>query len=201
MDPEIKLPSLLVAMPSLTDPNFEKSVLLLAEHNNKGAMGFVINRPSTYSLRDLVEIENIDIPHAIPAWYGGPVGTNSGLILHNQSDFSGDVELADGITFSSSPLALRSMVECTKECLAELNKPRNEASACANPLSFRFIVGYAGWAPGQLEEELRLGAWIQIPASHTLLFEVSWKEMWNTAVNSIGVDPISLAPSAQPYLN
>ena len=188
-------PSLLVALPQLQDPNFHKAVILLVEHNNEGGMGFIINRPSQIPLCELVSVDEIDIPYHIPAWVGGPVGADNGLVLHNEllADEMG-TSLTPDISLSSSDSALKNLVSC----IQHHRRGKNHFGAL---YPYRFLVGYAGWGPRQLDEELKMGAWIQVSLDSRILFDTPWQGIWDAALEGIGVDPMNIAPSVQPYLN
>lgn len=182
-------PSLIVALPQLQDPNFLKSVVLMVESNEKGSMGYIINRPASYSVRDVLPDGEPDIPPNIPAWFGGPVGMDRGVVIHNRPDEQASNKLGL-IRVSSSPIAMESLVEC-----------HQEAEKQAAIYSSRFVVGYAGWGPRQLEREMKAGAWIQVDAGFDLIFNTPWQDMWDQAMKRIGVNPMNIAPTVQPFLN
>ena len=196
---EIGLPWLLVATPQLQDENFKKAVVLVVEDGDEGSMGFVINRPTETPLGDLLENEDLEVPPQVAAWYGGPVETDTGIILHR------DVENADfgvgNVGLSSSQETLEQLIKTARHRLDILAGDDGPRLAGSILYPFRFIVGYAGWGAGQLEEELRSGAWIQAPATDDLIFNANWRDMWSLAMASVGVPPSQLAPSHQPYLN
>ena len=195
MNQLLATPSFLVALPQLQDPNFYKSVVLLIEHNKEGAMGFIINRPSQMPLRELVSVDDLEIPYSIPAWVGGPVSADNGLVLHNQDLDDSGTTLSQDISLSSSDLALKNLVSVANQKMQPtLNQP--------GPMyPYRFVVGYAGWGPGQLDEEIKLGAWIQVPMDSKILFDTPWQGIWDAALEGIGVNPMDIAPAAQPFLN
>jgi putative transcriptional regulator len=187
-------PSLLIALPHLTDSHFRRSVVLVVEHTDEGAMGFIINRPSKMSIRDLINQSDIDIPDHIPAWFGGPVGTHNGLVLHNQVEEGTPTLTAsykDGIfNVSSSTYALRELARIS--CLSH---------TAQGLYPFRFIVGYAGWGPDQLNQEIKMGAWLQVPIDKEILFNTPWQNMWESALLKIGIDPIGFVTAPHSYLN
>lgn len=99
----VSAPCLLIGMPSMLDGNFIKTVLLLAEHNSEGAIGFILNRPSTVPLKSMLSLIDREVPSAIPAWYGGPVDTGTAIILHSRKPATNDTDVGQG--FSSVPQA------------------------------------------------------------------------------------------------
>jgi putative transcriptional regulator len=203
MDHKISVPWLLVATPQLQDPNFKNAVVLVVEHNDDGAMGFIVNRPSQAPLTDLVSADDFDIPSTLPAWVGGPVDTTTGFILHNQPEDDPDLDLATGITLSSSSETLKDMVNDADRRIAKMaNLDLSKDTLDEEFLyPYRFLVGYAGWSADQLEEEIRTGAWIQAPVDRDILFNAPWNKMWDRVMASVGINPRILAPAPQPYLN
>lgn len=219
MKQTLSLPWLLLATPQLNDPNFAKSVVLIMEHGATGSMGFIVNRPLQTSLANLVDAPAgetdqgtssvIEIPDSIPAWYGGPVGKGSGIILHNQrlshhhstsvsDELSGTFKSSEHLYLTSDAKTLVDLVNYEKK-----RQKYGVGSAGGVTLmhAFRFLVGYAGWDQGQLEEEMREGAWLQAPVSDEVLFATSWAKMWDKAMEKVGVRPVTLAPTSQTYLN
>jgi putative transcriptional regulator len=200
----LKLPWLLVATPQLVDPNFRKKIVLVVEHGSHGSMGFVINQPIRTPLADLMLESNITIPRHIPAWYGGPVQCEQGLILHEgiaHDTVVGpepDPQSCDAqYLLSSSDIALTNLV-------FQLDAKQHEGEArgflhsgLARLYPYRFLVGYAGWRGGQLESEIRQGAWLAMPASPQLIFDTPWPEMWQTTMSVMGIDPRTIAPLPQ----
>lgn len=188
-------------MPQLQDPNFWHSVILIIEQNRAGAYGFVINRPSEIPLAAVLKCESTRksaarIPTHIPTWNGGPIGTDNGLILTDQI-YPGSCEedvIGDRILLTSEKSALDHLIE-----FSETHHP-DELTASRYP--FRFLIGYAGWGPGQLEEELRQGSWLQIEFNHTLVFDTPFGMIWDQAIASLGVSPNELtAPAPSNFLN
>ena len=176
-------PGFLVAAPQLKDPNFEKTVIFMLDHeNDEGSLGLVINRPSAFDLHLVLTGMQIKLPVALdvddqpPLLYGGPVQQERGWILHTPDWKGPDTkELAEGLAVSSS--------------LDVLEK----AIAGEGPSKYRFLLGYAGWAPHQLVDEIKVGAWINVPFSVDLIFDVPLDECWSTALGRLGIDPSQLA--------
>jgi len=173
----------LIAMPAMADPYFARSVTYVCEHNAHGAMGVVINRPIDMKLDDLfgqikLELTNKDLGQT-PVHFGGPVQIDRGFVLHQpvgqwQSTIavSGDT----GLTTSKDIL---------------------EASAHgAGPQKMLVTLGYAGWAAGQLEEELAQNAWLTVPARESVIFDVPSEDKFSVAMGLLGLDFASLSEEA-----
>jgi putative transcriptional regulator len=178
----------LVAMPSLTDPNFGGAVIYVAEHTAKGAMGLVVNRPSDMSLSDL--LDRVDVGdsknrnHSVlgeePVFLGGPVNTDRGFVLHEPvGKWSSTLVLSDTLGLTSS----RDILEaCAKGC---------------GPDRLFVSLGYAGWAEGQLDQELAANAWLTVPAHNlSLVFDVPADQRFAYAFSLLGVDPIHFMGAA-----
>lgn len=159
----------LVAMPSLTDQTFGKSVIYLYEHNEEGAMGIIINKPMQISLGNVLDHLDIDVKHEniaeLPVLMGGPVGQENGFVLHDRNVHNGD------------PLALSS----SKEILKEI-------AAGNGPDHFIVSLGYAGWSPGQLEEEIQRNDWLLTPPNKDIIFNTPMNKRWQNAAALIGID-------------
>jgi putative transcriptional regulator len=171
-------PSLLVAMPQLQDPNFSKSVVLLCEHREEGAMGLVINRCTDTLAATIVQLDpplENESESGLPVWIGGPVDPARGWLLLAENLGDG-IEVSPGLYLSASRDLLRRVLET-----------RSLADRC------RFLVGYAGWGPRQLDSELAASAWLTVPVDKTLLFETPVEEMWEVAIRRLGIDPHALA--------
>jgi len=161
----------------MLDPNFARSVVLLCEHSSEGTMGLVINRPTTTLVTSIVELDPpVDAESDLTAWVGGPVETNRAWLITSVDPGTTDrIRLAEGLFLSASPEALR-------QCL----------TSSQNPTRCRFMLGYAGWAPGQLESELAASAWLNAPPNLGLIFDTPAERMWEAAIRSLGIDPSSL---------
>lgn len=198
----LSAPCLLVAMPSMLDSNFARTVLLLAEHNSEGAVGFVLNRPSTVPLRSMLSVIDREIPPAIPAWYGGPIDTSTAIILHSRKPADGDTEIGESIYLSTSGRVLDSLISESEVAIRERANGQL-VHDILNP--YRFLVGYAGWGAGQLDDEIRAGSWLLHPVDQTILFDTPWADMWTSITSKMGVGKTiaaSVPPVAQqPYLN
>jgi len=178
-------PGLLLAMPHLVDPNFSRAVVLMVEHNDEGSFGLVVNHPSDMDAVSLLDALDIVWKGEEEArvWSGGPVMPTSGWVLHAPTDVvakpgetlesTGTVELVAGVALSTSPDNLR-------------------AIAASPPGRVRLLLGYAGWGPGQLADEMASGSWLHADATPELVFETEADEMWEAALRSIGIDPESI---------
>lgn len=166
---------LLVASPSMVDPNFAKTVVFMVEHDSLGAMGLVINRPlGEVPLQELLEglgEKGPESDNEIRIYSGGPVDPKRGFVLH-----SSDVLLDDSIAVDGS-LAVTGKTDILKS-IAEGKGPAQAI----------FCLGYAGWAPGQLEAEIAAGAWESVPADEAIVFEEPDSKKWDQAIGRHGVD-------------
>lgn len=174
---------LLIAMPNMRDPRFEKSVIYMCVHNAEGAMGLVVNRQiDGISFPELLEQLNIDTESSapsLPVFFGGPVETGRGFVLH-----SADYEKSG--TIKVDPLiGLTATVDILKD-IAEKRGPRHSILA----------LGYAGWGPGQLDGEIQQNAWLHVPSDDTLLFDDELGTKWERAIGKIGFDPALLSGDA-----
>jgi putative transcriptional regulator len=170
---------LLVAMPGITDPRFDRTVIFMCSHSAEGAMGLVINRQfqglDFHALLDQLDLDS-DSAANRPVYAGGPVETGRGFVLHS-SDFRQDSTL-----MVAGDVALTATVDILK-ALAEGAGPKNSLIA----------LGYAGWAPGQLDRELTRNGWLTTPASHSLLFDTADQDKWPRALAALGIDPSMLS--------
>jgi putative transcriptional regulator len=174
--------SLLVAMPQLGDPNFRRSVVQLVHHDAEGAFGLVVNRKSELTAREICADHDIQWAGRDPGavGFGGPVQQETGWLLLGEDgpdELASASPIADGIRFAPATLdALR--------CLAP-----------SPPQPLRLYLGYAGWGPGQLEDELTQGAWLLVPTAAPLVFGGWGEEVWLASLRAIGVDPSTLVPT------
>lgn len=165
----------LIALPGLADPNFARSMTLLCQHDDDGAMGIVLNRPSEYTLGEVfrqMKIESRDAAlceRAVLA--GGPVHPERGFVVHDGARrWDSSLEVAEGLYVTTSRDVL--------EAIAEGEGPQRATVA----------LGCAGWGAGQLEFELGENSWLTAPADAALLFELPLAERWQAAARRIGVD-------------
>lgn len=168
-------PALLLSMPQLQDPNFAKTVVLLCEYNADGAFGLVLNRPTEMPATDMVRLDPPVLGgNGMRLWMGGPVEPQRGWILVGDEPASDFKTIHDGIYLSTSPQLLREVLEAR-------SAPRA-----------RVLAGYAGWGPGQLDDELAQSAWLLADIDLDLVFDVPSDAMWETAIRRLGADPSHL---------
>jgi putative transcriptional regulator len=165
-------PTLLVSMPQLLDPNFNRTVVLLCEHGPEGAFGLVLNRPSETAASEAVQLTPPpEQDSGMNLWIGGPVEPQRGWILLAEAPAEGEsVEVADGLYLSTSPSVLRRLIETA-------------------PLRSRVLTGYAGWGAGQLDAELAASAWLTADIDVDLVFDVAADDMWEEAIRRLGAEP------------
>ncbi len=179
-------PGFIAAMPQLLDPNFHRAVVLLLRHGEGGAFGLVINRPANITVSELCRSQEIPFegPADQPVMIGGPVETDRHLlVLHGEPVAAGSKPTAD------LPAIEGVNIVASREALVELlNRGARR---------YRCYVGYAGWAPGQLDAELAEGAWVPLPVSPQLLFDEPSDEVWAAALRQAGIDPKTLVPGGQ----
>jgi putative transcriptional regulator len=172
-------PTLLLSMPQLQDPNFARTVILLCDYVPEGAFGLVLNRPTDQPASNMVRLEPpVEGDNGLPLCIGGPVEPERGWIL--LAEEPDDLEyrtICDGVYLSTSPLLLRLVLAAT---------PAPRA---------RVLAGYAGWGPGQLDEELAQSSWLIGEVDLDLVFDVEPSMMWETAIRRLGADPSALQTS------
>jgi putative transcriptional regulator len=166
---------LLIAMPSLSDPNFSHTVTLICEHTDKGALGIVLNKPLPMRLCDVLsqmKLEPLDDNiGSQPVLRGGPVHTDRGFVLHRPG----------GEWDSTHKVSELIQVTTSRDVLAAMARGEGPSDA--------FIaLGYAGWDPGQLEREIRDNAWLAVPATSNLVFELPFEQRWEASWQTLGVE-------------
>lgn len=174
----------LIAMPSLDDPYFNRSLTYICEHNDQGAMGLVINQPTRMTLKELLEQADKDAivvenkaEQIVLA--GGPVSQERGFILHSpQSGWSSSMTLTDEI-----------MVTTSKDILGAIGNETGPDNAIVT-------LGYAGWTAGQLEQEIQDNSWLTVEADTDILFNTPVHQRWQAAVNKLGIDVWQLGPDS-----
>ncbi len=179
----------LIAMPSLSDALFGRSVVFMCEHSERGALGLVINKPSDIRLPRL--FEKIDLPMGradlrdTPVFQGGPIQTERGFVLHDA------IDSAEGESIYASTLAIPGGLEMTT------SKDVLEAMASgAGPRRVLVTLGYASWAQGQLESEITENSWLTVAADPALIFDTPVHERYERAMALLGLQPWMLAPDA-----
>jgi len=167
---------LLIAMPSLKDPNFFHGVTFICQHNNEGALGLVINHPLSMTLGDVLEqmdITTVDKKIAkMPIFAGGPVQQERGFVLHQNSGehWESSIALSDHLSLTTSRDILKAIAN-------------NEG-----PKKFLVTLGYAGWGEKQLEKEIKENAWLNTQYDEGVVFDTPISQRWKSAANKIGLD-------------
>jgi putative transcriptional regulator len=173
----------LIAMPSLADPNFARGLTLLCQHNAEGAMGLLVNRPSDYTLGDVlaqmgIATEDLALGQ-LPVLIGGPVHPDRGFVLHDDPrEWSSTLRFGNGLAVTTS-----------REILVAMAKGEG-------PKHVLVALGYSGWDAGQLEAELGDNAWLTAPADQAIVFDTPLESRWQAAASSLGVDLRLLSDSA-----
>lgn len=173
----------LVAMPGMADPNFGGSVVFIAEHSENGALGLVINRPMELDLATLFERIDLKLDRdeisASPVFFGGPVQTDRGFVLHQPLGAWGStVAVGEDVGLTSSKDVLEAV------------------ASGSGPQRMLVTLGYAGWGPGQLEEEIARNAWLTLPAVSDVIFDTPVEQRLTRAFGLLGIDPAFLSSSA-----
>lgn len=175
---------LLIAMPTMGDPRFEKSVIFMCAHSDDGSMGLIINKPSA-DVKFPNLLEQLEIPHIRRTkepnvHFGGPVEMGRGFVLHSPeyTPDDGMLSVDDDFSMSVTLDVVRDMAEGT------------------GPVRAILALGYSGWGGGQLESEILQNGWLTCDATPELVFETAPEDQWTAALQSLGVDPIMLSASA-----
>ena len=182
---------LLVAMPTMQDERFARAVIYVCAHSSEGAMGIVINQPAQnirfpdllVQLDVIPSSDMIELPNqadAVRVLKGGPVETGRGFVLHTADFF---------IENSTLPIEEGICLTATLDILKAIARGKGPASAV-------LALGYAGWAPGQLENEIQANGWLNCDADSELLFGPNTEDKYNQAMRKIGIDPGKLASDA-----
>ncbi len=173
----------LIAMPGLEDDNFSQTVSLLCEHNDNGAIGLVINRPTDLTLGAMldqmgVKHEKSRSSEALVFW-GGPVQQERGFVVHT----------APGGWDSSMPIGNGLYITTSRDVLAAIGEGKG-------PAQFLVMLGYAGWGAGQLEDEILQNSWLSTPMDAAVLFQTPVNARWESASRLIGLDIAQLGSGA-----
>lgn len=177
----------LIAMPGMADEAFEGSVVYLCEHNEKGALGLVINKPIAIKLRNLFEKVDLQLDREElaeqPVYFGGPVQTERGFVLHERR--------SSGTTPYNSTLSVPGGLDMTT------SKDVLEALADGSgPARVLVTLGYSGWQAGQLEDELGRNGWLTVDADPAVIFDTPIEKRYDRAVGLLGFDPRMLSQEA-----
>ena len=176
----------LIAMPSMQDPVFGGAVVYICEHNDKGVLGVVINKPTDMTMEILFERIDLHIAAGLhsgvvnePIMFGGPVQDDRGFVLHTPgAAYSSSLTVTDEVAFTTSIDVL--------EAVANGEGPQR----------LLVSIGYAGWSPGQLEDEIGRNGWLTVGADAHVLFDLPIEERYNAAIKLLGIDPMMLASEA-----
>ena len=173
----------LIAMPNMADPYFSKSLTYICEHNEQGALGLVISRPIDLTLGAL--LEQIEIPvaseeiGAVQVHFGGPVQMDRGFVLHTPpGDWQSSMRVNDAIGLTTSKDILEAVAHGE------------------GPDKYFITLGYAGWAPGQLEHEISQNAWLSVQADLGLIFDYPLEARFDAAMRLLGIDATYLSDDA-----
>ncbi|KTC99599.1 YqgE/AlgH family protein [Legionella erythra] len=174
---------ILVAMPSLTDPNFQRTVVYVCEHHVQGTVGLIINRPMQYPLSlvfEQMQIEPARKERSMqPLLYGGPVQPERGFVIHRPiGGWRSSLSLRDDVTVTTSSDIIRAI------------------AAETGPKDALITLGYTGWGENQLEQEVMNNVWLVCPYKSELLYDVPFSERWEYAGLLIGVKMSQLSSSA-----
>jgi putative transcriptional regulator len=179
----------LIAMPGMGDETFRGSVVYLCEHTDKGALGLVINKPIDIKLSNLFQkveltLDRPDLADA-PVYFGGPVQTERGFVLHEAIDAEGQdvhynstMQIPGGLEMTTSKDVLEAMAHG------------------AGPKKVLVTLGYSGWAAGQLEDEIRRNGWLTVDADATIIFDTPVDQRYDRALSLLGIDPRMLSQEA-----
>lgn len=173
---------LLIAMPSMTDPNFERTVIYICEHHAQGTVGLIINRPMEFPLSLVFEQLKIEPTrqeqNLKPLLYGGPIQPERGFVIHRPSgEWRSSLALDDAVTVTTSNDIIRAIANDT------------------GPKDALITLGYAGWAGNQLEQEVMNNTWLVCPFRPELLYDVPFLQRWEYAGLTIGVKMNQLSSS------
>ena len=173
----------LIAMPAMGDPNFNETVTFVCKHDDEGAMGIVINRPTDMLLGEVFRQLSIEPGEpraaALPVLAGGPVQRDRGFVIHGSDHpYESTLETEAGIRISVS-----------QDVLADIANGDG-------PDPVLVALGYAGWDAGQLEAELAANAWLSVPADRSVLFDTPFEQRWRAAAGLLGVEIHQLASYA-----
>jgi putative transcriptional regulator len=173
----------LIAMPNMADPYFARSLTYICEHNEQGALGIVINRPIDLTLQSLYERLDMKLQQAelydIPVYFGGPVQTDRGFVLHSPlGQWSSTLAVKDDIGLTTS-----------KDILESVGQGEG-------PRQILVTLGYSGWAAGQLEHEIKQNAWLSVEAREQIIFDLPAESRLAAAMELLGVSFASLSDEA-----
>jgi putative transcriptional regulator len=174
---------LLIAMPSLLDPNFSRTVALVCQHDANGALGIVVNRLAPLALGDVLQQLGLEADDpsiaAAPVYLGGPVQPERGFVIHDGTDgYDSTLHIAPGLELTTSRDILAAVATGT------------------GPRRALLALGYAGWGAGQLENEIRENSWLTVEANPDVLFDLPVESRWAAAARLVGIDITRLSGEA-----
>ncbi|MBT9597947.1 MAG: YqgE/AlgH family protein [Vitreoscilla sp.] len=177
----------LIAMPGMADDNFSGTVVYLCEHSDKGALGLVINKPIDITLKNLFEKVDLSLDGSElaeqPVYYGGPVQTERGFVLHERQD-------EDAVAYSSTLAVPGGLAMTTSKDVLEA------MSSGQGPKRVLITLGYSGWSAGQLEDEIGRNGWLTVDAQPEVIFDTPVEKRYERALGLLGIDPRMLSPDA-----
>ena len=172
---EIETPGLLVSMPNLNDPFFQKSVILLCDYTPETAFGMVVNRPSPIKVRDILNEESESSDTLTnPLLVGGPV----------QPELLWAIHTPDFTDASTTKVHQKLYMSSVQEVLKSV-------TSGSGPARYHLGLGYAGWGPGQLDGEIQEGAWWVAPMNAELILNMPYDQRWEAVLKSVGIDPLT----------
>ncbi len=174
---------LLIAMPGMMDPRFQRTVIYMCAHNEDGAMGLVVNRLfGSVTFEDLLEQLELEVEEPVtnmPVHYGGPVESGRGFVLHS-TDY-----VREGTLVVDDEVALTATIDILR-AISEDRGPRRNI----------LLLGYAGWGPGQLDAEIQANGWLNVPCDEDLLFDPDLDTKWERSIAKLGVSLSMLSGQA-----
>jgi putative transcriptional regulator len=170
----------LIAMPAMADPFFSRTLTYICEHSEQGALGVVVNRPIDLTLKDLFDQLGISSDdqgaEAVPVMFGGPIQLDRGFVLHQPvGNWQSTMVVNEEVGLTTSLDIMRAIADGE------------------SPEGLLIALGYSGWAPGQIEHELSQNAWLTVPATPSIIFELPAEERLAAAMRLLGVDFSSLS--------
>jgi putative transcriptional regulator len=172
---------LLIAMPSMGDPNFSQTVALICDHSSQGALGVIVNKPLPMRMAEVFEQLDIEIAAGPlpqrPVLRGGPMQTDRGFVVHR----------AGGAWDSTLKVSEALHVTTSRDILAAMARGQGPGDAVV-------ALGYAGWGGGQLEAEIRANAWLSAPVDLPLIFDLPYESRWQAAGRLLGVELTRISP-------
>ena len=161
--------SILISEPSLRDFYFRQSVILLAEHNEEGTFGVIINKPIEARLKDIIRGFSF---YTMPVYLGGPVKTDSIFFIHTRDDIEQSLPIMQGLYWGGDLDAIREMLR----------------SKVMSPREIRFFVGYSGWSPNQLDRELKEKSWVLSQTTVKEIINDHPEKLWSNYLKNMGKD-------------